>query len=174
MYGNRQEKPDIVLSWMSGKRRNRKGGRARTRTVQVGRLGGYYDLKYYRSCDHLIGNTPDIARYLGEEGRPETAIMPNFVAADPGTLFPELGSISRGRAVAAGGRTAAPEQSFRHSDEGDEGGRWVHSALAGDGPKARPGLSGARTGWTVSSCPGWRDDIADLMAPPTCWSPVTD
>ena len=52
-----------------GKRCNRKAWRAaRTRTVQVGRLGGYYDLKYYRSCDHLIGNTPDIVRYLVEEG----------------------------------------------------------------------------------------------------------
>ena len=32
------------------------------------RLGGYYDLKYYRSCDHLIANTRDIDRYIVRRG----------------------------------------------------------------------------------------------------------
>ena len=49
-------KPNVVMSWM-----NRAAAfcpRAQGRFVHCGRLGGYYNLKYYRNCDHLIGNTP--------------------------------------------------------------------------------------------------------------------
>ncbi|MDP6805062.1 MAG: glycosyltransferase, partial [Rhodospirillales bacterium] len=53
--------PDVVLSWM-----NRASAMCpRGDFVHVGRLGGYYDLKYYASCDHLIGNTEDIVFHLG-------------------------------------------------------------------------------------------------------------
>jgi len=46
---------DVVVTWMS---------RAsylfpRGDYVLVGRLGGYYGLKYFRKCDHLLGITPD-------------------------------------------------------------------------------------------------------------------
>ncbi|MDA1099090.1 MAG: glycosyltransferase [Proteobacteria bacterium] len=73
-------KPDVVLSWMS---------RAATfcpkpagRFIHCGRLGGYYDLKYYRTCDHLIGNTEGIVNYLIEQGWPANRAhyLPNFVA----------------------------------------------------------------------------------------------
>ena len=70
-------KPDIVLSWMN---------RATSMTPQggfkhVGRLGGYYNLKYYRKCDELVANTQDIAEYLHTNGWPEekTHYLPNFV-----------------------------------------------------------------------------------------------
>lgn len=72
--------PEIVLSWM-----NRASKFApRGRHVRVGRLGGYYDLKYYRDCDHLIGNTPDIRDWLVQQGWPadRAHYVPNFVA-DP-------------------------------------------------------------------------------------------
>ena len=44
-------------------------------------LGGYYDLKYYRHCDHLIGNTADIKRYLIDQGwlKDRAWYIPNFV-----------------------------------------------------------------------------------------------
>ena len=49
--------------------------------VRVGRLGGYYDLKYYRHCDHLIGNTRDIVTYVRRHGWPaeRAHYLPNFV-----------------------------------------------------------------------------------------------
>ena len=34
---------------------------------KIARLGGYYNLKYYKNVDHFIGNTPDICRWLLEE-----------------------------------------------------------------------------------------------------------
>ncbi len=45
--------PDIVLTWMSRATQACPKGDF----VHVARLGGYYDLKYYRRCDHLIANT---------------------------------------------------------------------------------------------------------------------
>lgn len=80
--------PDIVLSWMN--RASLFCGRARRRSrhgfTLIGRLGGYYQTKYYRGFDHLIGNTPDIVDYLIGEGWPgECAhFVPNFV--DDSTL----------------------------------------------------------------------------------------
>ena len=73
----RQTKPDIVLSWMS---------RAASVTpagdyVHCARLGGYYNLKYFQTCDHLIGNTQDIVDYLVGDGWPaeRAHYLPNFV-----------------------------------------------------------------------------------------------
>ena len=59
-------KPDVVLSWMNraSEMTGRARLRARSKSIQIGRQGGYYDLKYYRNCDHLIGNTPDIVQYI--------------------------------------------------------------------------------------------------------------
>ncbi len=79
--------PDVVLSWMSRaaafcpKSKEHAWGRY----VHCGRLGGYYDLKYYRTCDHLIGNTHGIVAYLKEQGWPaeRAHYLPNFVSAAP-------------------------------------------------------------------------------------------
>ena len=76
-------KPDIVLTWMN-RATNMcpapKGGDF----VHVARLGGYYDLKYYQTCDHLVGNTQDIVDYLIKENWPaeRTHYLPNFVTEE--------------------------------------------------------------------------------------------
>ncbi|SVD27918.1 uncharacterized protein METZ01_LOCUS380772 [marine metagenome] len=51
--------------------------------VHVGRMGGYYKLKYFRKCHHLIGNTMGMIRYIGELGWPKNNIhyLPNFVSS---------------------------------------------------------------------------------------------
>lgn len=71
-------KPDLVLSWMNRASKFAPKGDY----VRVGRLGGYYDLKYYRNCDHLIGNTPHIRDWIIEQGWPaeRAHYVPNFVA----------------------------------------------------------------------------------------------
>ena len=72
--------PDVVLTWMN---------RATIKCpkgdfVHVARLGGYYNIKYYWKCDHLIGNTEEIVEYLTESGWPKERAhyLPNFVAAE--------------------------------------------------------------------------------------------
>jgi glycosyltransferase involved in cell wall biosynthesis len=80
----RRFRPQVTLAWMS-----RAAACLPPRwlagdsSVRVGRLGGYYDLKYYRHCDHLVANTPDIAAYIGRSGWPADRVhyLPNFVHA---------------------------------------------------------------------------------------------
>jgi len=70
--------PDVVLAWMSRAATKT----PRSRAVLCGRLGGYYDLKYYGHCDHLIGNTQDIVAYIRNRGWPadRAHYLPNFVS----------------------------------------------------------------------------------------------
>lgn len=73
-------KPDIVLTWM-----NRATGVCpKGDFVHVARQGGYYNMKYYRHCDHIVGNTEDIVDYLVKEGWPaeRAHYLPNFVTAE--------------------------------------------------------------------------------------------
>jgi len=68
--------PDIVIGWM-----NRAcAALPRGPWVNLGRLGGYYDLKYYRACDHLVCNTPDIAAHMVRQGMAAAHVsyIPNF------------------------------------------------------------------------------------------------
>ncbi len=76
-----QYRPQVVLTWMNRATRLCPRGDF----VHVARLGGYYDLKYYRRCDHLIANTRDIAAYIVRQGWPEDRVryLPNFVAMAP-------------------------------------------------------------------------------------------
>ncbi|HEX3487149.1 MAG TPA: glycosyltransferase [Micropepsaceae bacterium] len=73
--------PDIVIAF---------AGRAasfvpRGRYTVIGRLGGYYNLKNFKSCDYLVCNAPDLVRYVVAGGWPEAKVflIPNF-AAVPG------------------------------------------------------------------------------------------
>lgn len=76
--------PDLVMSYMS------RAAAAVPREVpgrdfvHVARLGGYYDLKYYRGCDHLIGNTRDLVRYFIDQGWPRERAhyITNFVESE--------------------------------------------------------------------------------------------
>jgi glycosyltransferase involved in cell wall biosynthesis len=74
-----RHRPEVVLTWMNRATRLCPRGDF----VHVARLGGYYDLKYYRRCDHLIGNTIDIVAYLERQGWPKERAhyLPNFVSA---------------------------------------------------------------------------------------------
>jgi hypothetical protein len=69
--------PDLVLTWMNRATSLMPSGHCPI----VARLGGYYDLKYYRRADHLIGNTEDIVRYIVKCGWPRERAhyLPNFV-----------------------------------------------------------------------------------------------
>mgnify|MGYP002817425237 CR=1 FL=1 len=76
----REFHPDIVMTWMNRASKMMPKGDF----VQVGRLGGYYDLKYYKACDHLIGNTQDIVDHIVKQGwdKDKAHYLPNFVSED--------------------------------------------------------------------------------------------
>ncbi|MDO9708202.1 glycosyltransferase [Paracraurococcus lichenis] len=75
-------RPQVVVAWQS--RAGRYAGAVKRRTgapwTLVGRLGGYYDLKYYRGCDHLVGNTRDLRDWFIRQGWPaeRAHFVPNF------------------------------------------------------------------------------------------------
>jgi glycosyltransferase involved in cell wall biosynthesis len=74
-------RPDIILTWMNRATRLCPASENQN-FVHVARLGGYYDLKYYQKCDHLIGNTQGLIDYFIKEKWPieKAHYLPNFVA----------------------------------------------------------------------------------------------
>ena len=161
--------PDIVLSWMNRASRLCSRARRRRGPVHIGRLGGYYKLKYYRGCDHLIGNTPDIVEHLRHRGWPaeRAHFVPNFVDAAPAPavartslatppgapLLLALGRLHPNKAFDVAIRALAelPDAVLWLAGEGTE--RKALHALA-----EALGVAG-RIRWL-----GWRDDAAALLA----------
>lgn len=75
----RRQDARLALAWMSrAARHTPKGPWAR-----IGRLGGYYNLKYYKGFDALVANTEDIADWIVGQGWPagRVRVIPNFAEA---------------------------------------------------------------------------------------------
>jgi glycosyltransferase involved in cell wall biosynthesis len=158
-------RPDIVLTWMSRATRFCPLGNF----VHVARLGGYYDVKYYRHCDYLVCNTRAIVEYALAEGWPRDRVefLPNFV--------PDLRSASE-HSIGAGTARSGPPLAIAlgrlHPNKGFDlllealaMTREIQLWLAGDGP-LRPQLEylAARLGVTDRvRFLGWREDAAFLL-----------
>ncbi len=70
-------KADLAIAWMSRAAAFLPAGK----WINTGRLGGYYNLKYFRSCRHLVGNTHGIVDWIAGQGWPPGNVhyLPNFV-----------------------------------------------------------------------------------------------
>lgn len=75
----RQNDVGLAIAWMNRAARHTPKGPWK----RVGRLGGYYSLKYYRGFDALVANTEDIADWVVRQGWPagQVRYIPNFAAA---------------------------------------------------------------------------------------------
>lgn len=82
----RQINPDIVMTWMNRPSKLVGDMWQKKNYVHIARLGGFYDLKNYQHCDHLIANTQGIADYLIQSGVPKTQVhlISNFINEIPG------------------------------------------------------------------------------------------
>lgn len=164
-------RPDIVLSWMNraSDLTGKAVRRASSSPLLIGRQGGYYDLKYYAGCDHLIGNTPDIVRYLVGEGWPEDRAhyVPNFVSAVPGTPQPRSDfDVPDGAPLMLAAGRLHRNKAFDVLLAAMKQVDGVYLLLAGDGEDARA-LEGLAHKLGVADRVrflGWRTDIPDLMA----------
>jgi glycosyltransferase involved in cell wall biosynthesis len=155
-------RPDVVLTWMSRATRLCPRGDFR----HVARLGGYYDLKFYRRCDRLVGNTRAVVDYAVASGWPRDRIeyLPNFVPdARAASVAPrQSGGYPYGLAL---GRLH-PNKGFGLLLEALARMRTVRLAIAGEGPlrrslealAAKLGIEG-RVRFL-----GWRDDVPALLA----------
>jgi glycosyltransferase involved in cell wall biosynthesis len=156
--------PHIVLAWMSRAAKALPSSAQIGSTVLCGRLGGYYNLKYFRHCEYLICNTPDIRRYAINRGWPSAKahVIPNFVP-DPGPLIPRvredhlrllaLGRLHRNKAfdVLLSALAHVPRVSL---------------TLAGEGPEARALRNHARQCGVEERVDfiGWQNDLPALFA----------
>ena len=159
-------RPQLVLTWM-----NRASALCpRGDFVHVARLGGYYDLKYYRRCDHLIANTRDIAAYLVAQGWPASrvALPAEFRRRDAGGAAAALEPRhARGRSARPGARPAPSQQGLRHAAGG--AGAGAATSICGLPARARcaRALEGQARALGIASRVrflGWREDSAALLA----------
>ena len=162
--------PDVVLTWMSRATRFCPprfcpGGNF----VHVGRLGGYYNLKYYSHCDHLIGNTADLVAYMVGQGWPQERAhyLPNFVTADSLPPLPrsQCSTPDDAPLVLALGRlheNKAFDVLIRAVSQIPDAFLWI----AGEGPlQAELGTLADRLGVAERvRFLGWREDVAALYA----------
>ena len=158
-------RPDIVLTWMSRASRLCPDGDF----VHVARLGGPYDLKSYRGCDHLVFNTRDLVASFIARGWPaeRAHYLPNFVDAAPAP------PVARETLGTPGGVKLALALGRLHENKGfdvllaalaevpD-----LHLWLAGEGTLRRA-LDTQAAALGISARVrflGWRDDVAGLLA----------
>jgi glycosyltransferase involved in cell wall biosynthesis len=156
---------DVAIAWMSRAAFHAPRGR----WSLLGRLGGYYDLKYFRRCDHLIGNTRDIVRWIATQGWPPERVhyLPNFVAdfADAAPAARAvLGVPEDARLVLALGRLHAVkgfDVLIRAASLMPD----VHVVIAGEGPE-RARLAALIAQLDLAGrvhLAGWRTDTGALL-----------
>lgn len=157
-------RPTIVMSWMNRATISCPTGRF----VHIGRLGGYYDIKYYRRCHHLVANTQDLRRYLIENGVPDDRVhyVPNFVTDARAEPVPRhtLATPEEAPVVLAMGRLHA-NKAFDVLIDALADVRDAVLWLAGEGPeRSRLEQRARRLGLSSRvRFLGWRGDINALL-----------
>lgn len=161
----RDFRPDVAMAWMSRAAYHAPRGD----WTLIGRLGGYYDLKYFRRCDHLVGNTHDIVRWLAEQGWPRDRAhyLPNFVtdfASTPPADRAALGVPADAPMVLALGRLHEVK-GFDTLIRAVATLPDVHLVIAGEGPE-RSALDSLIAEKRVADrihLAGWREDAGALL-----------
>ena len=156
-------KPDLVMAWMQRAARFTPQGP----WVLVGRFGGYYDVKYFRHCDHLVANTHDLVRAITAAPWPPARVhyLPNFVEDFAGSTPANLPAAISAPRLLAMGRLHANKgfdvllRALALLPRG-------HVYLAGAGPEeaALRALAAELCITDRVSFLGWRRDIGSLLA----------
>ncbi len=156
--------PRVTVAWMSRAAHFTPRGD----WVLAGRLGGYYDLRHFRHCDHLIGNTRGIVDWITRQGWPAARAhhLPNF-APDMANAIPA--SLARAAMASGSSWPWADCTATRRSTCWSAPCRQlpgVHAVIAGEGPERAALLDLARREGVADRLhlPGWRSDTAALLA----------
>lgn len=164
----KQFKPDICMAWMARATSMLPDSR-HAPFINVARLGGYYNLKYFQKCDYLIGNTPDICTYLVTSGWPKERVfyIPNFVDDEtlPRLDKREFDTRPDQPVILAMGRLHTNkgfDLAIQSMQEIDDAMLWI----AGAGPEEKPlkDLTQKRGLTERVRFLGWREDTAALYA----------
>ena len=156
-------RPRVAVAWMSRAARFAPVGD----WVLVGRLGGFYDLRSFRHCDHLVANTQSLARWITGQGWPteRTHWLPNF-APDLAGFAPERLGVPPGTPLLLALGRLHPNKAFDVLVRALARLPTAHAIIAGEGPE-RPALQALveREGLAGRvQLPGWRTDTAALIA----------
>ena len=158
-------KPDIAMAWM----RRAASFLPRGDHVGLGWLGGFYDLKYYRRCDHLAAMSPDMRAHVVREGWPaeRAHILRAFAPDGQGRRLDRkaLGMKDGAPLLLALGRLH-PAKAFDVLIDAIATVPEVQLVIAGEG-ELRPALEEqiGRLGLgNRVRLLGWRDDRLDLLA----------
>jgi glycosyltransferase involved in cell wall biosynthesis len=158
--------PRVVVAWMS----RAAGFTPRGDWVLAGRLGGYYDLRHFRRCDHLVANTRSLMGWITNQGWPveRAHYLPNF-SPDLGGATPlaraSLGVPPDAKLLLALGRLHR-NKAFDVLIRALPGLPGAHAVIAGEGPERGALLDLARREGVGDRLhlPGWRTDTAALLA----------
>jgi len=156
--------PRVAVAWMNRAARLTPIGD----WVLAGRLGGFYDLSYYRRCDHLIGNTLGIVEWMRAQGWPAARVhhLPNFSAdhGDAPRIRPDWLPAGAKLVLALGRlhRNKAFDVLIRAMREVPD----AVLLIAGEGPERGALEELARREGVASRVrmPGWREDSGALLA----------
>jgi glycosyltransferase involved in cell wall biosynthesis len=155
--------PRVVVAWMNRAARFTPRGD----WVLAGRLGGFYDLSYYRRCDHLIGNTHGIVDWITGQGWPAARVhyLPNFVDDMSGTAPADL-PVPAGAPVLLGLGRLHRNKAFDILTRALPRLPGVHAVIAGEGPERAALQDLARSEGVADRLHllGWRTDTAALLA----------
>ncbi|HLB97166.1 MAG TPA: glycosyltransferase [Acetobacteraceae bacterium] len=158
--------PRVTVAWMSRAAHFTPTGD----WVLVGRLGGFYDLRHFRRCDHLVANTAGLTRWILAQGWPLARVhhLPNF-APDLAGAAPvpraTLGVPDGVPLLLALGRLH-PNKAFDVLVRALARLPRAHVVIAGEGPE-RASLEALARSVGVSDrvrLLGWRSDAAELLA----------
>ena len=158
--------PQLVMAWMS----RAAAATPRGDWVLAGRLGGYYDLKRFRHCDHLVANTQGLVRWIEAQGWPRDRVrhLPNFVPDLAGAAPAPLPVPPGAPVVLALGRLHR-NKAFDVLVRALPRLPGVHAVIAGEGPERDALLTLARAEGVADQLHllGWRQDTAVLLAAAT-------
>ena len=155
--------PQVAVAWMNRAARHAPRGP----WVLAGRLGGYYDLRYYSRCDHLIGNTRGIVDWITGQGWPAARAhhLPNFSPDLAGAAPAALPTPPGAPVILALGRLH-PSKAFDILIRALPHLPGAHAVIAGDGPERHALQSLAAREGVADRLHflGWRTDQAALLA----------
>lgn len=172
----RDFQPQIVQTWMSRAaqktprwREDRRGNKSVPRYLVVSRLGGYYKVSHFKNTDYFTTITPDIARYLIENGVAEDKIkhINNFAETEVAPVAVDRAGFDtpEDAPLLLGLGRLHPSKAFDTLMKAVQQVEGAHLWIAGEGPQ-REDLEHMRDELGLSGRVrflGWRDDRAALF-----------
>jgi len=161
-------RPQVVVAWMNRAARFARGASRGAAWTLVGRLGGQYDLRYYRGCDILVANTRGLCDWIAGQGwaRERLKHLPNFADDLAGAVPAALQQPPGSRVLLAMGRLH-PNKDFPTLLRAMALlPRQARLVLAGEGPE-RGALEALSRELGIAdrvTFLGWRRDVGALLA----------